>query len=427
MTKTKPGEDMVRIRARWDKAAVAIGKGETHLVVTIETPKVKRAAGRAPVDVTFVIDRSGSMSGEPLELAKRAVREALDLLDERDSFAVVAYDNLVYDVVPFGSATKARRRDAAGLIRAMETGGSTNLFGGWHRGSEHLLEARRESCRRSGHIRRAILLTDGLANVGETNAAAISWHVTRARQQGIVTSTLGMGHQFDEMLLTGMAEAGGGNYAFASRPRDLPAFFARELGEALTVLATGASLTLTLPKGMRATLLNPFPIDRSGKTITVALGDLPAGMTLNLVFAVTTRAKAAVVYPGFNLTGQWTGTGEAAPIDGSITIAIDPLMAMTDADFAAMPFDDEAGRIATEMVAAHAKREALRAYRAGDATTAHASLHAAQLRFMAAPASAILSEELAELDTLDFASPSSEPRRRQIMNDAHRQARGRER
>ena len=195
MTKTKPGDDKVRVRARWDKAAVAIGKGETHLVVTIETPKVKRGAGRAPVDVAFVIDRSGSMSGEPLELAKRAVREALDLLDERDSFAVVAYDSMVYDVVPFGSATKERRHEAAGLIRAMETGGDrpTSSVAGIaavntsskHRGNQS-----------DGQVTsaRAILLTDGLANVGETNAAAISWHVTRARQQGIVTSTLGMGH-----------------------------------------------------------------------------------------------------------------------------------------------------------------------------------------------------------------------------------------
>ena len=73
----------LRISSRWAKPAVAIGKGTTHLVVTISAPRRKGDGSRQPLDVAFVIDRSGSMSGEPLELAKRGVIEAIQQLRDR--------------------------------------------------------------------------------------------------------------------------------------------------------------------------------------------------------------------------------------------------------------------------------------------------------------------------------------------------------
>jgi Ca-activated chloride channel homolog len=426
MTKKPSGSDKVRIRARWDKAAVAIGKGSTHLVVTIETPMIKRKTGRAPLDVAFVIDRSGSMSGEPLELAKRGVIEGLGLLADSDSFAVIAYDNGITDVVPMVSANAANKHRAVGLVREITSGGSTDLHGGWYRGCQHLHAAAQWAAGTRGRIRRTVLLTDGQANVGLTDPSAISWRVTAERQAGIVTSTIGVGEGFDEMLLTGMAEAGGGNFAYARTARDLPAFFTRELGEALTVIASSASISLTLPKGLRANLLNPFPVERTGKTITVALGDLPAGMTLNLVFAITSRAKDATVYPAFDLTGSWTGQTGDLPEAHSQVMPIDPLMAMSSVEFAAMPFDDEVARIASDQVASNAKREAMLKYRDGDADGARSALRFAHARVMSAPSAAHLDQELADLQVVDFAAPAFESQRKQITNDEHRQSRGRE-
>src|SRR4051812_3974128 len=136
MTKTSATRDMVRIQTRWDKAAIAIGNGTTHLVVTIETPMIKRAAVRAPLDVAFVIDRSGSMSGQPLELAKRGVIDGIGLLSNSDAFTVVAYDDGFEDVVPMVSADATNRQRAIELVRQINSGGSTDLHGGWRRGCQ---------------------------------------------------------------------------------------------------------------------------------------------------------------------------------------------------------------------------------------------------------------------------------------------------
>src|SRR5687767_9660175 len=76
----------LQISTRWVRPAVAIGKGETHLVVTLTTARPETRSERPPVDIAFVVDRSGSMSGAPLELAKQGVIGALDGLNDADTF-----------------------------------------------------------------------------------------------------------------------------------------------------------------------------------------------------------------------------------------------------------------------------------------------------------------------------------------------------
>lgn len=424
----------VQVAARWVRPAVATGKGETHLVVTVTTARPEPSTERPPIDIAFVIDRSGSMSGEPLELAKQGVVDALGGLNEDDSFAVVAYDDQIWNVAPRASATARAKAHARTALRGLEVRGSTNLFGGWEAGCMTLAEAdaRDMSLSRDGErrVRRTILLTDGHANVGLTEPGLISGHVAQQRVRGIGTSTLGLGGGTDEALLESMAEAGGGSSAFVEHARDLPAFFARELGEALAIVATGAELRLTLPNGIRAELLNRFPVERTGKVLTITLGDLPAGMTLPLVFSVTTRAKTERVLPAPALSAEWQDlrpgtTGRLATQREAIPV--DPLMVIPAADFASMPPDLEASAAAAEMIAAQAKRAAMDHYRQGDRAAAHATLSSAASFAAAAPmARSGLAGEMRVMTDLDPASPDFELRRRQIMNQEHRRSRGRE-
>jgi Ca-activated chloride channel homolog len=401
--------------------------------VTIGTARPERSATRPPVDIAFVIDRSGSMSGEPLELAKRGVIDALDGLAETDSFAVVAFDDRIQVVVPRASATENARKQARMALRGLEPGGSTNLFGGWEAGCMALgYDSNWDMSRGDAHqrrVRRTILLTDGHANVGLTEPGLISGHVAHQRGHGIGTSTLSLGTGTDEHLLESMAEAGGGSSAFVEHARDLPAFFARELGEELAVVATDAELTLTLPKGVRAELLNPFPVERAGKTLTVTLGDLSAGITLPLVFSVTTRVKAEGVLPVLTLSGKWQDVrpGATSTAPAQQTVPVDALMAVSPADFASMPLDDEASAAAPEMIAAQAKRTAIQHYRRGDRLAAQSSLSGAAMYAASAPmARETLVAEIRGMADLDPDSPDFELQRRQIMNDEHRRSRGRQ-
>jgi Ca-activated chloride channel family protein len=414
---------LVSATARWDRPAVPTGNGETYLVVTITTGRPSERTRRPAVDVAFVIDRSGSMSGAPLALAKQGVLTALDLLKDDDGMSVVAYDDTPRTVCSLMPATAAHCQGLAQTLRQMETGGSTNLFGGWQLGCDHLTHPEFGT---PGRLRRAILLTDGLANVGVVDPQQISWQVTRQRQAGVTTSTLGLGGGVDEALLSGMAEAGGGNFAFVEHPKDLPDFFARELGEALSVVAARATLTLTLPEGVRGRLLNPFPAERTGKRISVALGELPAGLTLPLVFSITTRAKKeGIVYPPLELTAEWRAT-EPGAATARIQVPIDPLMVVSPADFESMPHDEAAVEAVAQVIADDARRTALRHYRTGDVAAARFSLGSAMTYSVAAPVSSDrLRRELDEVMQFDPNTPEFAARSKQIENDTHRRSRGR--
>ncbi len=309
------------------------------------------------------------MSGQPLELAKRGVIDALDMLNDEDRFSVVAYDHTVSLVAPLMPATSANRTHVRRTLSEMPLGGSTNMYGGWQEGCEQLMHAGLAFAPGGPRrVRRTILLTDGLANVGVIDPRQISASAAQARSNGITTSALGLGEGIDEAMLSGMAEAGGGNFGWVQHARDLPAFFARELGEALSVVISDATLTLVLPKGVRAELLNPFPVERDGKRITVAVGDIPGGMTIDLVFRVTTRSKAEGLLPVVDLQSRWVDTKAGTASTGAIPV--DPLMVVTARDFAAMPRDEKAAAIVAEMVAAEAKRQAIAHFRTGDRVAA---------------------------------------------------------
>jgi Ca-activated chloride channel family protein len=193
----------------------------THVLVRIVAPSQPAdvvATPRAPLDLALVIDRSGSMSGRPLEAALESAARIVSGLRSDDRVAVVAFDGEIEVVQPLVAATD--RASLVQRIRSIDARGSTDLFGGWEEAVKQLAPFTRKD-----RIARVILLSDGQANHGLVNEQEIFARVTKAAGAGITTSTVGLGHGFNESLMTGMATAGEGVANFGQTADDLDEAF----------------------------------------------------------------------------------------------------------------------------------------------------------------------------------------------------------
>ena len=193
----------------------------THVLVRIVAPSQPAdvvATPRAPLDLALVIDRSGSMSGRPLEAALESAARIVNGLRSDDRVAVVAFDGEIEVVQPLVAATD--RASLVQRIRSIDARGSTDLFGGWEEAVKQLAPFTRKD-----RIARVILLSDGQANHGLVNEQEIFARVTKAAGAGITTSTVGLGHGFNESLMTGMATAGEGVANFGQTADDLDEAF----------------------------------------------------------------------------------------------------------------------------------------------------------------------------------------------------------
>jgi Ca-activated chloride channel family protein len=229
--------------------------------------------------VSFVLDRSGSMGGSKIALARQAVVQALRMLRASDRFSVVIYDHEVDVLVPSTPASPEALRNAIALVERVQARGNTNLSAGWLIGCEEVARHLQQ-----GQTARCILLSDGLANDGIVDRGELARHSEELRARGIATSTIGLGADFDERTLEGMSRAGG-HFYFVESPVNIADCLAGELGEALEVVARDVRVLVKADSGVQVTTLNRFPTrtDADGRLV-VALGELTAHQDVSLVF-----------------------------------------------------------------------------------------------------------------------------------------------
>lgn len=258
----------------------AEARSTRYVLVSLDAPSAERRTTRPPINVSLVLDRSGSMSGEKLMLAKQATENALRLLGPADRFSLVTYDDVVEVVAPSTLATPEAIRQAMDLLARVEAGGSTDLCGGWMRGCEQIALHQIDE-----GTNRCLLLTDGLANHGVTGHDDLVRIAGDLAGRGVQTTTFGVGADFDERLLRDMAEAGQGHFYFIETPGQIPDLLASEVGEALDVVARHATLRVALPTGASAECLNRYRQVRvqGDNELHVQLGDLVSAQRVELV------------------------------------------------------------------------------------------------------------------------------------------------
>ena len=334
-------------------------RSRRFLLAEIQAPEAPNRPGRLPVNLAFVLDRSGSMGGEKIAHARQAVLQGIGLLRDEDRFAVVAYDEHIQVVVPTTHATAEAREAASRAVARIAPRGQTDLEGGWRRGCEQVVEHLSAEA-----VGRCLLLTDGLANAGVTDHAEIERRSTEWRGRRVVTSAFGVGAHFDETLLRRMADAGGGSYEFIESAVQIADFMASEVGEALTVTAREAVLLVEAGEGAVVESLNDFPCRQEGSAWRVELGSLFGGQSRNPVLRVTLPEGEAGVARDV--------TVRLEDADGALgrPTAVVRFTGASHGENDRQPRDRSVDRRVAALYGAKAERDALERNRAGDYATA---------------------------------------------------------
>jgi len=323
-----------------DRLLVRAAGGSTrYLHVSFGAPSAPARADRRPLTVAFVLDRSGSMSGQKLALAKRAIDAALTMLRPEDRFSVVTYDDRIDVLVPAMPASAEGRETARERLDSIGARGSTDLCAGWLNGCEQIADAASDKT-----IARTLLLSDGRANKGITNHAELATRAADLRRAFVVTSTFGVGRDFDESLMAGMADAGGGNFYFIERPEQIQDMLTSELGEALEVVARGVVIDVELPDGAEAELMHRFRATQSGNRMRIELDDLISDQQVSLIVKLqfpqgeignAVRVRAGVSSQDEKVEGTseiaWTFGDNDANDQQSRNVAVDRLVAAIEA------------------------------------------------------------------------------------------------
>lgn len=238
------------------------------LIINFKSEEKSDRISRRPLNLSIVIDRSGSMAGQSLRYAIQAAQALVDRLTADDILSVVIYDDTAETIVqPQRVEQKATIKTALGKIKA---GGCTNLHDGWMMGCDRV-----RSRQSTEKINRVLLLTDGLANVGVSDNTTLINNARQQAEQGIVTTTLGFGNGFNEDLLIGMAKAAAGNFYFIQSPDDAADVFRIELESLLSVVAQNLTVTIEPQECVQSTgVINNYRSTFSNHQIELFLGDV---------------------------------------------------------------------------------------------------------------------------------------------------------
>ena len=184
---------------------------ETILPVDMELSSKKVLP---PGALVLVIDRSGSMMGDKLEMAKQAAMGAVQALSDNDYVAVIAFDGAPFVVTDLQPAKN--RKQIMGDISRIDCGGGTSMYPPMERAFEMLKDVK-------ASLKHCIILTDGVSTEGDFLGIA-----RKMAENRITVSTVGLGEDLNGQLLQEIATIGKGRFYYVPQPTTLPQIFIKE-------------------------------------------------------------------------------------------------------------------------------------------------------------------------------------------------------
>ncbi len=274
------------VRLTHDKVRFDEGK-DLHLVLTLEAPCIDWQQQRPPVCIIPVIDVSGSMQGDKLHYVKLSVMKLVDHLAPGDFCGVVTFTDEVATITPPLEMTQPRKDALKAAVAEFGPQGSTNFAGGLLAGLEHATRVKVPP----GMVRRVVMFTDGLANVGVATKSPDIRRLLEANLGEATVSAFGYGEDADQELLRDLAAKGKGNYAFVKNPEDALTAFARELGGLLSTYARDLELVVRPAAGTRfLDVLSDVDAQEENGAVRIRIPDILSEEVRRIVLGVHLEA-----------------------------------------------------------------------------------------------------------------------------------------
>lgn len=258
-----------------------------YLYVDLKADKIESSKERTPLNISIVIDKSGSMAEKnKLEFVKKAVEYIIDESQSGDYVSIVTYDDYVN--VLQRSQTIRDKYDLRERVSNIKPDGFTNLSGGMLEGYGQVNDSYSR-----GYVNRVLLLSDGLANRGITDRRELADIVRdKNRKDGITISTFGVGNDFNENLMADIADYGKGNYYYIKNSSDIPEIFASELKGIRNLVGQGTKMRIKFPsKYLSLNKVFGYPYDISGDEIVIDFKDIFSEQTKGVLIKFNVKNK----------------------------------------------------------------------------------------------------------------------------------------
>ena len=262
----------VAMDVRWGNENYSAGQPAV-LQIGFTTAEFNDSSDVRPLNLALVIDHSGSMAAaDKMSQVKQALQTLIGKLRPEDLVSIVIFDDtaeVVLAATTVGNGQAHRR-----AIESIYPDGSTNINAGLMLGYEEVARNLRDD-----YTNRVILLTDGIANQGETNPQRIADNSLRFNERGIDLSTIGVGQDLDNDLLKTLAKRGRGLYHFVADGRDVEKVFVNEVQSLLSPVARDVRVEIESDSALRLERIYGYEPRRSGNRVNIDLDDMNNGVT----------------------------------------------------------------------------------------------------------------------------------------------------
>ncbi|MGD8902686.1 MAG: VWA domain-containing protein [Anaerolineae bacterium] len=387
----------VTLTCRMNKASLPVMNTQQLAYVLIEAvPGEGMAQVQMPLNLSLVLDKSGSMSGKKIQNLRQAAKLVVDRLGPEDTISIVAFSDRKYLIAE--SQQVVNQEDLKKKIDRIRDGGGTAISGGMGQGLAELDKALSPD-----RVSRMLLLTDGQTFGDEKQCLKLG---KKAGESGVVVNALGLGDDWNEDLLDEIAEASGGVADFIDSPDSIVSFFEQAVKSMQDTVVQNAQLTLRLASGVTPrqvwqvlpmiSNLGYRPL--SDRDVQVTLGELEKGQPRSLLVELLISPRPAGTYrvaqaeisydvPGLKLVGEKVKT------DIMLDFSTDAVRAKQ--------YDAEVMNIVEKVTAFKLQTRALEEAKMGNVAGASQKLRAAATRLLEMGEDELAQSALEEAENLE--------------------------